>query len=202
MQIPDPDYYDYHPTVALSRCVVLGGTPSAAYREVGHDLAALTGLPLIDLDRLLEHQVGASLWDFLQREGEDKLRRLENELFAKSLETSPCALIIAGGGVLVQESNRRLIKGRAALAYLSLPPTAAYWELRREFAERGPRLYPHVPYPLLAFEQLRPLLNALGAAEKGADWLCAVENKLVQDVLAELFVALPSLGLADREQDG
>ena len=88
------------------------------------------------------------------------------------------------------------------MAYLSLPPTAAYWELRREFAERGPRLYPHVPYPLLAFEQLRPLLNALGAAEKGADWLCAVENKLVQDVLAELFVALPSLGLADREQDG
>lgn len=199
MQIPDPGYYDYHPTVALSRSVVLGGTPSAAYREVGHNLAALSGLPLIDLDCLLEHQVGQSLWDFLQREGEEKLRHLENELLAKSLENSPCGLVIAGGGVLAQAANRLLIKERAALAYLSLPPTAAYWELRR-IGERGPRLHPHVPYPLLTFAQLRPLLDSLEAAEQGADWLCGIENRPVQDVLAQLFAVLPDLGGADLER--
>ncbi len=200
MQIPDSGYYDYHPTVALSRSVVLGGTPSAAYREVGHDLAALTGLPLIDLDRWLEHQVGQSLWDFLQREGEDKLRYMETELLVKSLSNSPCGLIIAGEGVLAQAANRRLIKERAALAYLSLPPTAAYWELRRQIGEGGPRLHPNVPYPLVQFAQLRPLLDALEEAKKGADWICAVENKPVQEVLAQLFAALPNLGKTDQGQ--
>lgn len=199
MQIPDSGYYDYHPTVALSRSVVLGGTPGAAYREVGHDLAALSGLPLIDLDCLLEHQVGQSLWDFLQREGEDTLRHLENELLVKSLENSPCGLVIAGGGVLAQAANRRLIKEKAALAYLSLPPPAAYWELRR-MGERGPRLHPHVPYPLLTFAQLRPLLDSLKVAEQGADWLCAIENKPMQEVLALLFAALPDLGDKDIER--
>ena len=30
------DYYDYHPTVQIERPIVLGGVPSAPYREVGH----------------------------------------------------------------------------------------------------------------------------------------------------------------------
>ncbi|MFT5085774.1 MAG: shikimate kinase [Candidatus Latescibacterota bacterium] len=199
MQIPDRGYYDYHPTVALSRSIVLGGTPSAVYREVGHDVAALAGLPLIDLDRWLEHQVGQSLWDFLQQEGVEKLRRMESELLVKALSTSPCGLIIAGEGLLAQASNRHLIKESAAFAYLSLPSTAAYWELRRQIGKHGPRLHPHVPYPLMEFEQLRPLLDALGEAERGADWVCAVENRLAQEVLAQLFEALPALGRVDKE---
>jgi len=194
MQIPDTGYYDYHPTVALSRSIVVGGAPSAVYREVGHDLAALAGLPIVDLDRWLEHQVGQSLWDFLQQEGVENLRRMESALLVKALSTKPCGLIVVGEGLLAQASNRHLIRESAAFAYLSLPAPAAYWGLRQQIGEHGPRLHPHVPYPLVQFEQLRPLLDALGEAEKGADWVCAVENKLAQEILAQLFEALPALG--------
>lgn len=63
MNMSDSSYYDYHPTVQLARPLALGGVPGAPYREVGHHLATLTGLTLIDLDRWIEHQVGQSLWD-------------------------------------------------------------------------------------------------------------------------------------------
>ena len=43
-------YYDYAPTVALSRPVACIGHPACAYREVVYDLAALTGLPLNDFE--------------------------------------------------------------------------------------------------------------------------------------------------------
>ena len=50
-----PDYYDYAPTTTLGRPVVCAGHPGAGYREVVYDLAALTGLPLHDVDHLIEH---------------------------------------------------------------------------------------------------------------------------------------------------
>ena len=59
MQNPPNNYYDHYPTVALTRPVVLNGVPTALYREVGHNLGALGGLPLIDLDHWLEHRVVA-----------------------------------------------------------------------------------------------------------------------------------------------
>ena len=58
MQNPPDNYYDHYPTIALARPVVLGGVPTAPYREVGHSLGALSGLPLIDLDHWLEHHYG------------------------------------------------------------------------------------------------------------------------------------------------
>ena len=56
--MPQAGYYDYAPTVALSRPVACIGHPGCAYREVVYDLAALTGLPLHDLDHRIEHEVG------------------------------------------------------------------------------------------------------------------------------------------------
>ena len=62
--------------------------PGTPYREVGHYLTSLTGLSLLDLDRWLEHQVGKSLWDFVQSEGEHVLRQKEFEYLCL-LYTSP-----------------------------------------------------------------------------------------------------------------
>ena len=53
MTMSNSSYYDYHPTLQLERPVVLGGMPGTPYREVGHYLTSLTGLPLLDLERLL-----------------------------------------------------------------------------------------------------------------------------------------------------
>lgn len=188
------DYYDYHPTVQLDRSIVLGGVPSAPYREVGHYLATLSGLTLVDLDRWLEHQVGTSLWDFVQAEGEDVLRRKESEYLERALNAHPHCLIIVGEGTLAQQENCRRIGEAAALVYLSLTPTSVYWQVRQQISERGPRYHPHIPQPLTHYQQLRPLFAALEGAEKAADRVVAMDHCSVQDAIDLLLEALPTLG--------
>ncbi len=188
------DYYDYHPTVQIERPIVLGGVPSAPYREVGHYLATLSGLTLVDLDRWLEHQVGTSLWDFVQAEGEDALRRGESEYLERALNAHPHGLIIVGEGTLAQQENCRLIGEEAALIFLSLAPTSVYWQVRQQISERGPRYHPHIPQPLTHYQQLRPLFEALEGAERAADQVLAMDHCSVQDVVDVLLEGLPTLG--------
>ena len=186
-------YYDYHPTLQLERPVVLGGMPGTPYREVGHYLTSLTGIPLLDLDRWLEHQVGESLWDFVQSEGEHVLRQKEFEYLDRALLAEPCGLLVVGEGTLAQADNRRRIGESASLVYLSSAPSAAYWQVRQQISERGPRYHPHVPQPLTHFDVLRPLIEALDKAREDANLVLAVDNLSVQDVVDAIFDALPSL---------
>ena len=193
MTMSNSSYYDYHPTLQLERPVVLGGMPGTPYREVGHYLTSLTGLPLLDLDRWLEHQVGESLWDFVQSEGEHVLRQKEFEYLDRALLAEPCGLLVVGEGTLAQADNRRRIGESASLVYLSSAPSAAYWQVRQQISERGPRYHPHVPQPLTHFDVLRPLIEALDKAREDANLVLAVDNLSVQDVVDAIFDALPSL---------
>ena len=197
----DSSYYDYHPTLQLERPVVLGGMPGTPYREVGHYLTSLTGLPLLDLDRWLEHQVGESLWDFVQSEGEHVLRQKEFEYLDRALLAKPCGLLVVGEGTLAQADNRRRIGESASLVYLSSAPSAAYWQVRQQISERGPRYHPHVPQPLTHFDVLRPLIEALDKAREDANLVLAVDNLSVQDVVDVIFDALPSLHTAPSNGD-
>ena len=47
-------YYDHHPLVTLDRHLVVAGYFGAENRQIGYQLAALTGLGFSDLDRTIE----------------------------------------------------------------------------------------------------------------------------------------------------
>ena len=164
-------------------------------------LTSLTGLSLLDLDRWLEHQVGESLWDFVQSEGEHVLRQKEFEYLDRALLAKPCGLLVVGEGTLAQADNRRRIGESASLVYLSSAPSAAYWQVRQQINERGPRYHPHVPQPLTHFDVLRPLIEALDKAREDANLVLAVDNLSVQDVVDVIFDALPSLHTAPSNGD-
>ena len=190
MQNPPDNYYDHYPTIALARPVVLGGVPTAPYREVGHSLGALSGLPLIDLDHWLEHHFGSSLWEALHQRGEAAVGETARALMAKALETRPCSLVVLGAAAaLVGVPPDR---ERTALVWLDAAPTALYWTLRQEQLEQAPQPFPCVPFPLERFGQLEPLLGVLRLYAERAD-LC-LEVVEVQETVNQLFAALPRLG--------
>ena len=192
MEQPPVDYYDYYPTIALERPVVLGGIPCSPYREVGHNLAALAGLPLVDLDHWIEHNAGMSLWEAVSQLGEPSLREAAAELFAKALASRPCSLVILGEAVSLIAPMLEQMQKSAALVWLHGPPTAMYWSLRQEQQEKGPRAFPFVPFPLERFDQLKPLVESLQLFQRRAD-LCQ-EVFEVQQTVNRLIAALPELG--------
>ena len=196
MQNPPENYYDHYPTIALAGPVVLGGVPTAPYREVGHSLGALGGLPLIDLDHWLEHHFGSSLWNALRQRGKPAVGETARVLMAKALETRPCSVVILGEAAGLVDGP--LECERAALVWLDTAPTALYWSLRQEQLEKGPQPFPCVPFPLEHFGQLEPLLDVLRLYAKCAD-LC-LEVVEVQETVNQLFADLPRMGGAAVEE--
>ena len=58
--MPANDYDTYQPTIQLRRPLAITGYPGLPFRTLAYELAAMTGLSLIDVDRWIEHQVGTS----------------------------------------------------------------------------------------------------------------------------------------------
>lgn len=189
-------YYDHQPTITLERPVALIGFPGVEYRQVGHELAVLSGLPIVDLDRWIEHQAGQSLWALRRDQGAMALRDLEGQLLERALTARPYGLIVLGDGILIDETNLRRVRGTAALVYFRVPLVTAYWELRRQIRERPPGPSPFVPQPLEHCEQLKPLWEERLAGFESAHLTVDMEGRRPEDVVPLLFEALPRLASA------
>lgn len=188
-------YYDYAPTVSLARPVAFVGHPGCAYREVAYDLAALTGLPLHDVDRLVEHAAGQTLWSLVRQRGDGALSQLEGGVVPRCLTARPPGLVVLGEGALVDEQQLARVRAAAALVFLTLPAPACYWALRRRAAARDGILgHPYLPDRLEDPADLRALLGLMAPALRAADCVVDMERRGVHEAVLELQSALPALG--------
>jgi shikimate kinase len=92
----------------------MAGLTLIGYRGCGKStIAALLeprlGLPGIDADDVLERRAGQSIAALIAQRGEAAFRDLEAEVLADLL-AEPAAILATGGGVVLRESNRRLLR--------------------------------------------------------------------------------------------
>ena len=127
-------YYGYAPLVSLSRPLVLIGMPGAETVAVCNAMASLTGLPLIDLSRRVEHDAGRSVSHIFLREGERMLRAREAALLMRAVEERPAAIIACGPGAWSKAEIRRALPSRADTLALHRPVGALVHALRAAVA--------------------------------------------------------------------
>ncbi|BAV79596.1 shikimate kinase [Streptococcus sp. NPS 308] len=70
----------------------------------------------IDMDALIEERLGMSIADFFAEKGEDAFRQVESEVLADLLKTD--RVVSTGGGVVVSQRNRDLLKQNPDNIYL------------------------------------------------------------------------------------
>ena len=70
----------------------------------------------IDMDALIEERLGMSIADFFAEKGEEAFRQVESEVLAELLETNQ--VVSTGGGVVISQRNRDLLKQNADNIYL------------------------------------------------------------------------------------
>ena len=70
----------------------------------------------IDMDALIEERLGMSIADFFAEKGEEAFRQVESEVLADLLKTD--RVVSTGGGVVVSQRNRDLLKQNADNIYL------------------------------------------------------------------------------------
>lgn len=70
----------------------------------------------IDMDALIEERLGMSIADFFAEKGEDAFRQVESEVLADLLKTD--RVVSTGGGVVISQRNRDLLKTNPDNVYL------------------------------------------------------------------------------------
>ena len=70
----------------------------------------------LDMDALIEKRLGMSITEFFSEKGEGAFRQLESEVLAELLETDQ--VVSTGGGVVISQRNRELLKTNSDNIYL------------------------------------------------------------------------------------
>jgi shikimate kinase len=111
--------------------LVLVGPMGAGKSTIGRRLAARLGLPFTDMDARIEARAGATVTQLFEREGEAGFRAREREMLVEALHGAS-GVVAAGGGVVLAEDNRRLMRERAFVVCLSISVDGQLERLARD----------------------------------------------------------------------
>lgn len=115
-----------------SRAIALVGMPGSGKSSIGRRLAPRLGLPFIDADAEIEEAAGGmSIAEIFTKHGEAEFRSLEARVIARLLDEGP-AVIATGGGALMNEGTRALIRDRAVSIWLKAEIPVLMRRVRRK----------------------------------------------------------------------
>ena len=109
--------------------IALVGMPGGGKSTVSRQLAKRLGWQFADSDALAENELGCSIRTFFEREGEGRFRDVEAELIAK-LALASNIVIATGGGAVLREETRRLLRTDCHVIYLRSTPEELFRRLR------------------------------------------------------------------------
>lgn len=112
--------------------IALVGMPGGGKSTVGRQLARQIGVPFVDSDHEIEQRIGGSIRPFFERHGEDAFRDLETEVIAELIARPGERVLATGGGAVLREHNRELLRHGATVLYLRSTPEDLFRRLRHD----------------------------------------------------------------------
>jgi shikimate kinase len=97
--------------------VFLVGFMGAGKSTVGRVVAEKIGRPFVDLDARIEEASGRPVAKVFETQGEPVFRALETEALA-ALAEEPPSVVACGGGVVVRDANRAMLKSLGYVIFL------------------------------------------------------------------------------------
>lgn len=159
--------------------IFLVGPMGAGKTTIGRLLAAELNLPFIDTDKEIEDRTGADIAWIFDVEGESGFRDRESAVLDELTELSP-VLLATGGGIVLREKNRQLLRTRGYVVYLQ---TSVSQQVDRTAKDRKrPLLQTSDPAAVLSnlMEERDPLYRSV------ADVIVFTDNRNPKTVAKEI----------------
>ena len=109
----------------MTENIILIGFMGTGKSTIGRNLSQTLSYPVIDTDQLIEKQQGRSIPKIFEEEGEEAFRDIETALL-KSLQSQSGHIISTGGGIIVREENRQLLRKMGYVVWLVASPEEIY----------------------------------------------------------------------------
>jgi shikimate kinase len=101
--------------------IILTGFMGTGKTTLGQLLAEKIGYQFIDTDTLIEMQIGQTISNFFQHQGETAFRKLESEL-VESLAEKQGLVIATGGGLVLDPNNVAMLSKTGRIICLTASP--------------------------------------------------------------------------------
>jgi shikimate kinase len=99
------------------KSIILIGMMGAGKSSVGRCMQRRTNLALIDMDKIVSSQFGASIGEIFSTHGEQAFREAETQAL-RELVLAKQAIIVTGGGIVLREENTNLLKRLGVVVWL------------------------------------------------------------------------------------
>ena len=110
--------------------VAMAGFMGAGKSRIGWELSRRLQLTFIDTDRVIERVACMRISEIFELYGEATFRDYETEIVRRCLKLDE-VVISTGGGTVVREENRRLLRSRGPVVVLEATPETVYRRTRR-----------------------------------------------------------------------
>lgn len=157
--------------------LILIGFMGCGKSSVGIRLSYRLKRTVIDTDQWIEEREKKTISAIFAETGEESFRRMETECLENLLQSANRQIISVGGGLVMREENRRLLKQLGTVIYLRVTPEAVYERVKEDKSR-----------PLLQVEdplkEIRKLLAYRDPVyEACADLIIDVTDKSFEEIL-------------------
>ena len=158
--------------------VALTGFMGTGKSRIGWELSRSLALTFIDTDRVIERVSCMRITDIFEVYGEEVFREYETEIVRRCLNLDD-VVVSTGGGTVVRDVNRQLLKSRGPVVGLHASPETIYKRTRRH---KRPLLEVGDPT-----ERIRRLLaEREDAYRDAATFRVSTDERDSSDVVAEI----------------
>ena len=142
--------------------VFLIGFMGCGKSSVGKRLSYLLKQPYLDTDDRIEEREGKRITQIFADEGEEYFRSQETEVVKSLFDARQPYVVSVGGGLVLREKNRRIIKKQGICIYLRATADTLYQRLHKDTQR-----------PLLQVEDPKARIESLLAERSGIYESCA-----------------------------
>ena len=120
--------------------ITLIGYRCSGKSSIAPRLARRLGWSWVDCDHVIEQRAGSSISQIFDSQGESEFRRLESDVLCELLGRTE-SVIASGGGAVLSEANRRLMRSAGPVVWLHVSAaTLAKRLAKSSSADRRPSL--------------------------------------------------------------
>lgn len=172
--------------------IILIGYRATGKSTVGLLLSKKLKIPFVDTDHLIEEAAGISIKELIAQKGWEEFRKRETEAVASLQEKNIC-VVATGGGVILAEANRLLLKTAGVVVYLKAPFATILERLERD--AKNQQIRPRFTTANLAEETLAVLAERIPLYESSSDFTVDTQDKNIVRVTEDIYQYLLEAGI-------